>query len=95
MEEDPSSDDGSAASNSSGDEIKIGRQIKKFFPLMGWYEMCGVCIELKIEPPIKKGRTTNFVERGWQEGTRKQTEYEGMGMRKKQAKTKRRRTGNK
>ena len=31
---------------------------------------CG-CVELKIEAPIKKGRTTNFVERGWQEAQRR------------------------
>ena len=68
------------------EEIKNEKNMQDKDPL----RLCGVCVGLKIQPPIKKGRTTNFDEKGRQEGTakaRKRTEYEGRGIREQQKKT--------
>jgi len=75
-------------------EVKSEKNMQGHDPL----PLCGVCVQLKIEPPVKKGRTTNFVEKRRQSMAakgKKRSEYEGKGMRKKQGLTKRKKGGRK
>ena len=70
------------------EEVKKEKNMKGKDPL----PLCGVCVELEIEAPIKKGRTTNLVEKGRQMSVakaRKRAQYKGKGVRKTQKKMKR------
>ena len=70
------------------EEVKYAKYVKGKEPL----PLCQECVELNIVPPIKQGRTTNFVERGRQRRetqTRKDDEAITRGLGKTQKKRKR------
>ena len=54
--------------------------------------LCGVCVELNVQPPLKPGRARNFVEMGRQASNakkKKRAEVEAKSLRKPNKKGKR------
>ena len=46
----------------TSEEVKYEKNMEGKEPL----PLCGECVKMKIQPPLKPGRATNFVEKGRQ-----------------------------
>merc|ERR1712008_187521 len=75
----------------SSEEVKYEKDMKGKEPL----PLCQECVKMKIDPPIKQGRTTNFAEKARQRRMtqgRKRDRAVARGLRKAQKKRKRRKS---